>query len=371
MNKSFSLYIHIPFCKKKCYYCDFYSLPLQLTTVPEIYLDAFQNEIAGFLGKYNLSVNLEIKTIYFGGGTPSVLTSEQIKRLFRIIAQYFDLSSVEEVTFEVNPESFSKEKLEMLLLCCENFKEDVLRISVGVQSFNDEILSSAGRIHCAEDGRRVLSMLLSYGIKNYNVDFIYGFESQSLEDVEKDIKDVLCFNPKHISCYALTISEGSLLYEKGHKLDEFIQSLMYEMIVENLIKKGYKRYEISNFALPGYESKHNLNYWQYGEYLGFGSSAVSFFDNKRVKNISTLEKYLEGNFNYEIENISEEQKIKEKIMLGLRTSYGVPIRDIIEKKYLDVLKKSLEKNFLVLEDDRVKINDKYWFTSNSIISEFF
>ncbi len=368
MTKNFSLYIHIPFCKKKCNYCDFYSKDKSEYLI-DCYLDSIEKEI-----KYldiEFTKRRYVKTLYFGGGTPSILTSKQVKKVFDIVINNFNLSYVEEINFEVNPESFDEEKLSILLNCSNKIKDNVLRISVGIQSFDNKILNIAGRVHNLEHIFKILNIIKKNCLKNYSLDYIFGFKEQDIKSVENDILEIKKIFPPHISCYSLSIEKNTKFYQIGYNIDTDLQAQMYDVIVENLAKNGYNRYEISNFALEGFESKHNLNYWNYGEYLGLGCSAVSFYDNKRIKNISNIEEYIEEKYSYEEEILSEEQKVKEKIMLGLRTIQGVSLQDIDSDKYGNIVKKLVCQGYLVIQNDRIKIDPKYMFLSNAIISEFF
>jgi oxygen-independent coproporphyrinogen-3 oxidase len=214
-------------------------------------------------------------------------------------------------------------------------------------------------------------MIKNYNIKNFNIDLIFGFKEQDLFKIEKDILETLKFSPTHISCYALTVEENTLLFKDNYKIDNDLQAEMYDLIVEKLTQNGYNRYEISNFSKPNFESKHNLNYWTYGEYLGFGCSATSFVDNKRIKNVSKLKDYIDCKYFYDTELLTQELQIKERIMLGLRTVAGIKIDDEIKDKYNKIIQQNLDKNFLVSENEYIKINPKYLFLSNEIISSFF
>jgi oxygen-independent coproporphyrinogen-3 oxidase len=258
-----------------------------------------------------------------------------------------------------------------LFFCLKDIKKDVLRLSIGVQSFNDKILKMAGRIHSKKEVYKVFDIIKKYKIENFNIDLIFGFKEQSLDNIEQDLSEAISFSPKHISCYALSIEEDTILFNNGYKIDNDLQAEMYNLIVENLRQKGYYRYEISNFSRPNFESKHNLNYWDYGEYIGFGCSAVSFFENKRIKNVSNVYEYIKNNFCYEEEFLSKEQQLKERIMLGLRTVNGIKIDKVLISKYQKIVQQNLDKDYLVLDKDYLKINSKYWFLSNEIISTFF
>jgi oxygen-independent coproporphyrinogen-3 oxidase len=366
-SKIYGLYIHIPFCKSKCYYCDFYSEKYEDTLLNR-YIESLNKEVLSFVKKLNFP---KISTLYIGGGTPSLLKEQQIIKLFDIIKKNFETKFSEEITIELNPESVDENKIKILkdIVITEFIKAD-LRLSLGVQSFNDEILKNIGRIHTSKQVYNAVEIFNKLNITNYNFDLIFGCPGQTLEDIEKDLINSINLYPTHISCYALTIEENTFLYNQGYHPDEDLQAEMYNLIVEFLNDNKYIQYEISNFAKDGFWCKHNLNYWLYKEYIGLGPSSVSFFDSKRIKNISSVKEYLEDKFLYEKEIIDEETMVKEKIMLSLRTNLGLYMDEKVLGKYKVIIDKLIKEKKLFLENNFIKIPIQYRFLSNLIISEF-
>lgn len=364
-TKSYGLYIHIPFCRKKCYYCDFYSVQYDEDLAAQ-FLNSLEEEIVQFKKKYKF-FDIIISTLYIGGGTPSVFTCEQINHIFHVLIKHFNLTYLKEVTVELNPESVNEEKISVIK---EFFNNSNLRLSLGVQSFNDNILKILGRCHTSSDVYNAVEVFNKLKIKNYNFDFIFGCPTQQLKDVEYDITQAISCSPKHISCYALTIEEGTKFHQWGIQIDSDFQAEMYNLIVELLQKNMYNRYEISNFAKDGYECVHNLSYWQYKEYIGFGPSSVSFFNNQRVKNVSSIEEYINKKFLYSIEFIDEATALKERIMLALRTEKGLEVNSNILNRYGKQIEKLINEKKLVKQNGRIKISFPYLFLSNSIILEF-
>ncbi|MEW6040343.1 MAG: radical SAM family heme chaperone HemW [Elusimicrobiota bacterium] len=341
------IYIHLPFCKKKCIYCDFVSFCGVSESTVNDYLSALGEELnMSWYRNFNYSsagtsasrgvqknnwnpelvrANLNELTIYIGGGTPSVLTPRQFETLFSIVRKFE--GKITEFTVECNPESIDGQKLSKM------FEAGVNRLSFGVQSFNDNFLAWLGRLHTAGDAEKKYNLARSCGFKNINIDLIYGISGQDLVSWEKTLKETIALSPEHVSIYPLTIEEGTpyfdLLSESiKSRPDPDLQADMYFCACEFLESRGYKRYEISNFARPGRECRHNLNYWLNGEYLGLGVSAVSYVNGVRSKNVSSLTEYfarLEKNRSTaaESEKLEGRMRSAERLILGLRTSRGV------------------------------------------------
>lgn len=323
--KNISLYIHIPFCKKsKCLYCDFVSF-CQAENEIESYLASLEREMLFY--KASLK-GCRIKTIFIGGGTPSVLSNSQIKRLFSAIKNNFDLTHCCELTIECNPDSISESKL-------KTYKElGINRLSIGAQTMNDEILKSIGRRHDRQDFEKALSLSQKY-FDNINVDMMLALPNQTLNDV----KDMLAFlqtkGVSHISAYSLMIEQGTPFYALAtqNKLplpSEENSIKMYDFVAKYLKRHGYTRYEVSNFAKKGFECKHNINYWMCKEYLGLGCSAHSYICGKRFCNTSSLQEYIDrlscNKSPVDSEEIlTAQQRIEEYIMLSLRTKWGIDI----------------------------------------------
>jgi len=366
-SNKYGLYIHIPFCKSKCYYCDFYSERYEDSLLNR-YIESLNKEVLNFTKKLNFP---KISTLYIGGGTPSLLEEQQIVKLFDIVKKSFETKFLEEISIELNPESINENKIKILKEIVEaEFVNTNLRLSLGVQSFNNDILKNIGRIHTNKDIHNAVEIFNKLNVKNYNLDLIFGCPKQTIKDVKDDLINSISLNPTHMSCYALTIEENTFLYNQRYYPNEDLQAEMYDLIVEFLKDNKYIQYEISNFAKDGFQCKHNLNYWLYKEYIGLGPSSVSFFDSKRIKNISSVKEYIEDEFLYEIEEIGEETKVKEKIMLSLRTNLGLYMDEKVLGKYKVIIDKLIKEKKLFLENNFIKIPIQYRFLSNLIISEF-
>ena len=370
------IYIHIPFCKQKCAYCDFYSIANKLLL--NDYIESLINEIE--LGKENFNNNQHIETIYFGGGTPSILRIEDIEDILNKILNNFKISANPEITFEANPENLREDYMMALL------KLGINRLSIGIQSFNDEILKFMKRRHTADDA--IISVILAnkIGFKNISTDLIYGFEGLSNQYWKYELETMLNLPITHLSAYHLGIEENTLFYKylkegKMSNIDEEISFQQYEILSETTNKFGFYQYEISNFAKNTFVSKHNSNYWNMNEYLGFGASAHSFFDNTRQWNISSVKKYIEkiktGQSFYEFENLSKQDKINESIMLQLRTIKGLDIvqfrKDFGEEVYNVVQKKitKINSKYYSICNNHLKLTNQGMFVSNKIIEDLF
>ncbi len=360
-----SLYVHVPFCKEKCIYCDFYSIP-DFSLVSK-YKKATFAELSLRAPEF-----VQFPTVYFGGGTPSSLEPDFFQSILSRIGQF------SEVTAEVNPEDANYDYLVALK------ETGVNRISLGVQSFSDRVLESLRRRQKAADNIKAIETVLSV-FSNVSIDIIYGAPEQTILELEKDLSTALSFPIKHISLYALTVYEETPLYELTEKgivklPEEEKLSEMYYFIRDFLIDKGFKHYEISNFAVPGFESKHNLNYWHLKNYIGIGPSAASYVDRKYWKNVSNLKAYIEKlNRNElpeeEIIIYSEEEERELRLIMGLRLINGVDLREIgLLEKFKEALEKSqklkllVEENYLVFREPVLKLGEKGLFISNTVIS---
>jgi len=356
------LYIHIPFCKKKCNYCDFCSYVKDENTI-SLYLTALKREIDTLTTNHS-----PLSTIYIGGGTPSLLNLHQLEFLFGSLLKNLDFNKIEETSFECNPESITEEKLNIL----KNF--GVSRLCFGLQSTKNEILSFLGRVHTFEDFLHKFEISRKLGFKNINIDLIYGIPGQSLDMWKETLKDVVKIKPEHLSIYCLSIEDGTEFQKMGVSVDENLSADMYEYAIDYLENEGYIQYEISNFSLAGFECKHNINYWQNGEYFGFGCSAVSYLNGVRKKNTSDLELYIKTSgkktATEEMETNSYETILSEKIFLGLRMNKGIILTEEIENKYGQVINKFIEEGFLKLDSDRISLTKNGLFVSNRIFMEF-
>jgi oxygen-independent coproporphyrinogen-3 oxidase len=349
------IYFHIPFCKSKCNYCGFYSITNQSLT--DSFIDAILKEIDNKQKLlYELSQKHKKITIFFGGGTPTLLSVKDIKKLTDKLKNLMD--KVIEFTIEANPESITEKKLKFYRSIGIN------RISIGVQSFDDKVLNFLGRPHRLKDAIKALEISKKY-LNNISIDLIGGipnFENTS-EKSENYIKQ---FKPNHISFYTLSIDKRSKWF-KNMKFDDIKQSKDYKIFCHILKKLNYIHYEISNFALKGYECKHNINYWERGEYLGFGPSAVSFLKesykgkDSRIKNISDVYKYIENPLNSKRESISKDKALWEYVFLNLRTKKGLKkaiLNSTFDKKKS---KKILEKINYLLDKKIIRENKNYYY----------
>ena len=353
-----SAYIHIPFCKHICSYCDFCKFIYNKDWVSK-YLDSLKNEIEK---DYK---NEELNTIYIGGGTPSSLSCDELEKLLKICS-VLKLNSEYEYTIEFNIEDISKEKLEL----CKKYK--INRISIGVQSFNKSYLSLLER-NINVDIEDKIRLTKEY-FDNINIDLIYALPNQSLNDLEEDLDKYLKLDIPHISCYSLMIEEHTKLNNMHFKpIDEDLDYDMYQLINNKLT--GYNHYEISNYSKPGYESKHNLTYWNNEEYYGFGCGASSYIGDYRYNNSKNIINYLNKIYNKESEKIDKDEKIRLELILGFRKINGISMSNFKKKYNLDIMnlyniKELVDENKLVIEDDNIFINEKYLYISNEILINF-
>lgn len=334
MRRELELYIHIPFCVKKCAYCDFLSGPASNQQIEE-YVQALIEEIRyykEFVKKY------EVSTVFWGGGTPSLLTGEQMKALMETLRQTFFIRQNAEITMEANPGTVTVEKL----LACQ--KAGINRISFGLQSVNNEELKMLGRIHTYEEFLESYEAARKAGFQNINVDLISAIPKQTVRSWEQTLQTIISLQPEHISAYSLIVEEGTTfakLYGEGCKLEHLLpteedERRMYERTEELLREAGYHRYEISNYAKEGYECRHNLGYWERKEYLGLGLGASSLIEETRFHNTDEMEEYLRDANNpillrREQEKLDRQEQMEEFVFLGLRK-----IRGIQEEKFAEM-----------------------------------
>lgn len=364
MTNCLGLYIHIPFCEKKCNYCSFYSFKPE-DSQREKYVQSLCTEIK----KWGVRNARPINSIYLGGGTPSLLSQNEMDDIFSAIRESFEITKDCEITCEVNPNSAD-------LFLEYAAKMGVNRISVGIQSANDEELKVLGRLHTFSEAKATIDKAKSLGISNISVDIMLGLPDSSLKSLENSVKSILELKPKHISAYILKIEEGTIF----GKIEEALNlpnddevSEQYIFLCDLLRKNGYNHYEISNFSFDGFESRHNNKYWLCQEYIGIGPSAHSFYEGNRFYYSSSLEDFIEGK-----EPIFDEVggDTEEFIMLRLRLSRGLEFNEL-EKNFGKVLTEDfyktarlLEKNDLVtLDNNRISLTDKGMLVSNSIITK--
>lgn len=367
-----SLYIHVPFCDHICIYCDFYKMIAKEKSI-EKYFDYLLKEL-----EKKKEYMKEIKTIYIGGGTPSCVKTEILRKLFIKLSKLINLNSVIEFTMECNPKDVNDELISL-------FKEfNVNRISLGAQSLDDNKLMILNRNHTHYDIYKAINLLKNNNITNISCDLIYGLQSDTYELLESDILKLIDLDVKHISCYTLIIEEKTIL-EKMIKhcnykpLDDDVEADIYDKITNLLSEKGYERYEISNYAKKGYESIHNMTYWMNDNYLGVGAGASYFIDNVQYKNITNLNKYYEGidknNLVYSEMNIlSKSDLMYDEIMLKLRTRKGIDINEFYNKFNVSLLEinninKHLSNGNLILDDNNIYVNPKQMYIVNSILTD--
>ena len=318
MTAPLGLYIHIPFCKAKCAYCDFYSLAHS-----EERMDAYCAALKGDLARRaDAADGYTVDTVYFGGGTPSYLGAERLARLLKTVLSHYHVAADAEITFEANPDS-ARDVEELKTLRGAGFN----RISLGAQSFDDDELREIGRIHTAGEIARSVTAARSAGFENLSLDLIYGLPRQTMARWRENLTAALELAPEHLSCYGLKVEEGTPLYQRAKSAqlpDDDTQADFYLETVQFLAKHGYAQYEISNFARPGFASRHNLKYWTLGEYLGFGPGAHSDFGGRRFASARDLSAYLAGEtILSEDTAISHRERQREYFLLGLRTVQGV------------------------------------------------
>ena len=385
--KNIGIYIHIPFCKSKCYYCDFVSYCNEEKNI-DLYIKCMEKEIefkSKELAKFALKNNeqIEIDTIYIGGGTPSFIDSKYISELIKTAKKSFKIKEDCEITIEVNPDSALIKKL------TEYKNSGVNRISIGLQSSNDNLLKEIGRIHNFEQFKEAFGNIKELKFDNINVDLMISLPNQKFKDVKTSLEEVISLNPTHISVYSLILEDGTKLFkdvESGAKkmLSENLERKMYWYVKNTLEKNNYIQYEISNFAKQNRESKHNLNCWNQNEYLGVGIAAHSFFNNIRFSNTSDLNKYIKNIQNEEylknqeiLEILNIEEKQKEYMILGLRKIEGVQIKNFKEKFgdnpifiFKDQINKLVNENLIEIDGDFIKLTNKGLDFANIVWEEF-
>lgn len=351
-----SIYIHIPFCTNICSYCDFCKILKNKQWIDK-YLIALEKEI-----KENYKKE-KVNTIYIGGGTPSILSLKQLEKLFNIL-KIFNIDKDVEITFETNTEDLSIEKINLL-------KQNVNRLSIGVQTFDKETLKTLNRKLDIDNLKLALK-----NFKNVNIDLMYGFQNQSIENLKKDLEKIIKLNPTHISTYTLIIEPHTKLYIDRYKpLNDDKERQMYDLIRKTLKENKYKQYELSNFSKKGYESRHNLTYWNNENYYGFGLGASGYVDNIRYENTRNLNEYLKGNFILNKHTLTIKEKIEDEFIVGLRKTKGIN-KDKFYKKYqknikeIEIVNKMLKEKLLLEDETNIFINPKYLYTSNEILLNF-
>lgn len=361
------VYIHVPFCVKKCGYCSFYSTTYSETEA-EKYIPALKQEINLYRQKYELKP----KTIYFGGGTPSLLKADAVRSIINRIG----FSEETEITLEANPSSVTQDYAYQLA------KAGINRVSMGVQSMQQKELELLGRIHDVQQVKDALGFLRKAGIGNISLDLIYGLPDQKMEDLEYSLNELIALMPQHISTYCLSLEEDVPLFRLKNQIpDDEVVADFYEFIRNRLLRAGFEQYEISNFARIGKESKHNSSYWEDKPYLGLGPAAAGYVDGKRYNNPSSLEEYNQQITDEVIlpdfEELSAAEHESEYIFLQLRKCSGIDLEKFMHTfmhtfvdKYVDKIEKYIKLGLMKVENGHCFLTPKAYFISNQIMSEF-
>lgn len=380
--KELELYIHIPFCVKKCFYCDFLSMPVD-ESIRRHYVCKLIEEIEYKSEKYK---EYEVSSLFFGGGTPSILSETQIAEIMKALQKNFSIKSDAEITIECNPGTLTGQKLSVYKQCGIN------RISMGLQSGNNQELNMLGRIHTYEEFLQNYDLVRKIGFDNVNIDLMSALPGQTVSDWEDTLTKVLKLRPEHISAYSLIIEEGTPFYEIYEKDElrrqegerpqylpsEETERAMYEVTRSILAQKGYERYEISNYAKKGMECKHNIGYWTRKNYLGLGLGSASLVENVRFSNSSDLKEYLKEKFEpQEKEVLTRKEQMEEFAFLGLRMMQGISRRRFeeafgvaIEAVYGEVIHKMTALGLLTQQAGHIMLTEDGISVSNYVMSEF-
>lgn len=371
-----SLYIHIPFCAQKCLYCDFPSFARK-DHLRKAYIEALNKEIISLREKHN---NLEINTIFIGGGTPSVLEADELECLLKEVAK-LNMAKDIEYSIECNPGNLTEEKLEVMK------KYGVNRISMGLQAKQDNLLKGLGRIHNYKTFKENFLLAKKVGFNNINVDLMFGLPNQRLNEWEETLREIISLEPAHISAYSLIIEEGTAFYNlyENDKLKlptEEEERKMYHLAKKILEENGFNQYEISNYAKEGKECRHNLAYWNMDNWIGVGSAAASYINGKRIKNISSVEEYInsikdKGEAVEEIINNSKNDNMEEFMFMGLRKINGIGENEFknrfsmnINDVYGEILNKYIGEGLLIRESGSIFLSEKGIEISNVIMADF-
>lgn len=377
VKKQIGLYIHIPFCKSKCHYCDFNSYTGKEACV-EPYFAALLQEIRNYSAKLK---ECTVSSVFIGGGTPSLVDAEYINELLAACRQYFEIDSKAEITIESNPGTLTFDKLYAYR------KSGINRLSAGLQSWQDIILKKLGRIHTAEDFRANHKAAVEAGFDNINADLIFGIPGQNIDGWSETVRNVAALKLQHISCYSLKIEEGTPfcnMLESGtlQPAEEELDRRMYRYAVDEFKKLGYIHYEISNFALPGFECRHNMIYWNASEYLGIGAGAHSYIDGKRYNNIYGVEDYTDkvlsgGSPAENVQAIGRTDSMSEFMILGLRLVDGISTEEFKARYNEDVfnvfgkqIDKLIKKRMLEQQSDKLRLTPYGLDVANCAFEEF-
>lgn len=371
-KKPTSAYVHIPFCTQICYYCDFSKVFIKNQPV-DAYLDALLKEFASYDIKH-------LKTLYIGGGTPTAISAQQLDYLLKGLTKHLDLAYLEEFTIEANPGDLTDDKIAVLK------KSAVNRISLGVQTFNNKHLKRIGRSHNEEQIYTTISSLKEAGFHNISIDLIYALPGQTMDDVKENVQKALALDIPHLSLYSLILENHTIFMNKMRRgrlnlPSEDSEAEMFEYIISELEKNGFEHYEISNFTKPGFESRHNLMYWNNAEYFGCGAGASGYLEGVRYKNHGPIRHYLNaveaGDARVTEEHLSQVEQMEEEIFLGLRKKSGFSIQSFEEKfghkfsqRYGVVVEELCQNGLLQIEGDRVRMTKKGLFLGDTVAEKF-
>lgn len=368
-NETKAAYVHIPFCSHICYYCDF--AKVLMTGQP---VEAYIDELLKEYDSYDIS---SLKTLYIGGGTPSVLPADQLEKLLTHLTKKLDLEELEEFTVEANPSDLTDEVLAVLA------NSPVNRISLGVQSFDDKLLKKIGRTHTEAQVYSSIERLRAAGFENITIDLIYGLPNQTMEMVERDVQKFLELDLPHVALYSLILEDHTVFMNRQRRgrlrlPSDDRNADMYEYIIEMLTSKGYSHYEVSNFGKIGYESKHNMTYWDNAEYYGIGAGASGYLDGIRYKNHGPVHHYLrEENKRVNEEVLTRKQRIEEEMFLGLRKKNGVSIErfpkkfgQTLEEVYGTIIEELAFQKMLFEADGRIQMTEKGFELGNEVFERF-
>lgn len=373
-----SAYIHIPFCHHICHYCDFNKVFFKQQPVDE-YIEMLISEMRHATAQRKRNM---LKTIFIGGGTPTALTAKQLDRLLEgITTELLSTNELIEFAVEANPGELTNEKLHVLK------NAGVNRLSIGVQSFNDELLNKIGRVHKRDDVFRTINQAEQIGFDNMSIDLMYGLPGQTVDDFKESLDIGFSLNVKHFSAYSLIIEPKTVFYnlmQKGRLSlpPQEQEAQMYELAMEEMEKHGFAQYEISNYAIPGFESFHNLTYWNNEDYYGFGAGAHGYVDGVRTSNIGPVKKYIDsikekGNAYNSEHIVSLNEKMEEEMFLGLRKTVGVNKKAFYEKFSIDLdqkfgekIKKLSELELIINDADAIKLTHKGKLLGNEVFQEF-
>jgi putative oxygen-independent coproporphyrinogen III oxidase len=367
------LYLHIPFCASRCIYCGFYSTTNR--DLQDRYVEMLCKEMEIRKQYLAESGDNQISTVYLGGGTPSQLSAANLDKLFNTIDRLYGISGLDEVTMECNPDDVTPQYAEILK------RLPVNRVSMGAQSFSDKRLKFLRRRHTSQEVEQAVDLLKGIGISNISIDLIFGFPNETIEEWTTDIERAIGLDVKHLSAYSLMYEEGTPLYrmkQQGElkEIDEDTSLQMYNELIDRLTAAGFEHYEISNFAIPGYRSKHNSSYWHAIPYIGIGASAHSYDKKSRQWNISDINKYMEtiekGNIPMECELLDDDTKYDDLVTTALRTIDGIDLLslDSVHKDYLmDNARQYIDRKLMEVKDNKLRLTRSGLFISDTIMSD--